>query len=90
MNQNNYLWQVCELVSFSVHSDAVRSGPIAIEPPSGYQLHNWQPNPYSMNTIIVCWITKDQSSSALSHLSPMVTAPVMDAIKRWILKNYAG
>lgn len=100
MKQNNqYLWQVCEIAPLYHHTKASnidspgpRNAPVPVEPPDGYQLHSWQPNPYSMGTVIICWVrlAPSAASTALSQLPPALTGPIVDAVKRWVLKNYAG
>lgn len=84
--QTDYLWCLAEISSMRILGDAMGNQPVGMNSPPGYRLHSWQPNPYSNGTVIICWIRDSSTSSALSQIPVEWAAPVLEWVKRIVLK----
>lgn len=90
MSPSRYIWQTLQISPRYLQNElAEHQQPYSVDPPQGYMLHSWNPNPFSNGTVIVCWIRIPSGGAAnpLTYVPAEWIGPALEWFKRWVVKQ---
>lgn len=65
--------------------DGVAYGPIHINIPPGYKVHSW--HVVGDRAVMLCEAEPEPSTPLLAHVPPEWAGPVLEWVKRWVMKT---